>query len=114
MTSDVDSGVAPGDDHGGVELPGPAPDVGRGLGPGQQRVIGRVTPGEERHGVRALELLLVIGARMPVIGKVVAPETVVIVIREPESARMAIAENRKFNYIQLEKNYMLFTEPKLW
>ena len=41
---------------------------------------------------------------MPVIGKVVAPETVVIVIREPDSARMAIAENRKFNYKQLEKN----------
>lgn len=40
--SDVDSGVAPGDDHGAVELPGPAPDVDRGLGPGQQRVIGRV------------------------------------------------------------------------
>ena len=42
---------------------------------------------------------------MPVIGKVVAPETVVIVIWKPNSASMAIAaENRTFNYKQLEKN----------
>ena len=41
---------------------------------------------------------------MPVIGKVVAPETIVIVVRKPDSERLAIAENRKFNYKQLEKN----------
>ena len=52
---------------------------------------------------------------MPVIGKVVAPETVVIVVREPDSARMAIAENRKFNYKQLEKNGLVKKLTKsLW
>ena len=33
---------------------------------------------------------------MPVIGKVVAPETVVIVLREPHSSEMAMAENTVF------------------
>ena len=103
--SDVDGGVAPGDDHGAVELPGPAPDVVRGPGYGQQRIIGDIVSGEKGHRVRALELLAIVGARMPVIGKVVAPETVVIVIWKPNSASMAIAaENRTFNYKQLEKN----------
>ena len=60
--------------------------------------------GEKGDRLRRLELVVVVGARMPVIGKVVAPETVVIVVGKPDSERLAIAENRKFNYKQLEKN----------
>ena len=52
---------------------------------------------------------------MPVIGKVVAPETVVIVVGKPDSERLAIAENRKFNYKQLEKNGLVKKLTKsLW
>ena len=93
--SDIDGGVAPGDDHEAVELPRPAPDVVRGPGPGQQWIIERV-PREQGTGVRGAQLVEVVWARMPVIGKVVAPETVVIVLREPHSSEMAMAENTVF------------------
>ena len=93
--SDSDGGVAPGDDHEAVELPRPAPDVVRGPRPGQQWIIERV-PREQGRGVRGDQLVVVVWARMPVIGKVVAPETVVIVLREPHSSEMAMAENTVF------------------
>ena len=64
--------------HGGVVVPGPALDVGRGLALGQERVVVLVEARDDLEWGRRVKLVVVVRGGVPVVGVVVAPEAIVV------------------------------------
>ena len=74
--------------HGVVEVPGSVEDVDRHLGCRKERIVVLVEAWDNSNGLRVVELVVVMGRGVPVVGVVVAPEAVVIITWETALVRV--------------------------